>query len=435
MKDNPIKHSLSRRHFIKGAVGSAISTVLLHSSHLLGREAAAQNSLFSVNEIPGNPFYSQHNPNNHAGIDCLLFLMGNNGLKFFRSSQTMFLSGPQGMIAANDIVLLKVNAQWKYRGTTNSDLVRGLIQAILNHPDGFTGEIVIFENGQGRGSLNCDTYDSYGDSDVHANALDDRQSFVYLVDNLFKDSRVSAFLLDPIRDRFINRDDHVTNGYRILENVSYPCFTTNRGNRVELKEGIWNGSGYGQNLKLINVPVLKTHGGSEITASLKHFYGVVSMSDGNVGFRHYSGLGETCGKMVVSVRTPVLNIMDAIWVSHKSLDGYPESNTFNANRIVASQDPVALDYWAAKNILYPINRNYNHHPDNATIQDWLYVAQGFINNRGGLYSPQNGILVNRVTKNEEDMVVYYESATSFIQNGPDAIQRKILDRERRRRRY
>jgi hypothetical protein len=26
----------------------------------------------------------------------------------------------------------------------------------------------------------------------------------------------------------------------------------------------------------------------------------------------YSGLGETCGKMVVSVRTPVLNILDAI---------------------------------------------------------------------------------------------------------------------------
>lgn len=435
MKDNPIKRSLSRRHFIKGAVGSAISTVLLHSSHLLGREAAAQNSLFSVNEIPGNPFYSQHNPNNHAGIDCLLFFMGNNGLNFFRSSQTMLLSGPQGMIAASDIVLLKVNAQWKYRGATNSDLVRGLIQAILNHPDGFTGEIVIFENGQGRGSLNCDTYDSYGDSDVHANALDDRQSFVYLVDNLFKDSRVSAFLLDPIRNTFINRDDHTTDGYRILENVSYPCFTTKRGNRVELKEGIWNGSGYGQNLKLINVPVLKTHGGSEITASLKHFYGVLSMSDGGSGFRHYSGLGETCGKMVVSVRPPVLNIMDAILVSHKSLDGYPESNTSNANRIVASQDPVALDYWAAKHILYPIDNNYSHHPDNATIQDWLHVAQGFINNRGGLYSPQNGILVNRVTKNEEDMVVYYDSATSFLQNGPDAIQRKIWDRERRRRRF
>jgi len=308
------------------------------------------------------------------------------------------------MIAANDIVLLKVNAQWKYRGATNSDLVRGLIQAILNHPDGFTGEIVIFENGQGRGSLNCDTYAAYGDSTVHANALNPSHSFLYLVDNIFKDIRVSAFLLDPIRDRFIGSTDHVTDGYRSFENVSYPCFSTRQGYRVELREGVWNGSGYNQNLKLINVSVLKTHGGSEITASLKHFYGVLSMSDGGSGFRHYSGLGETCGKMVVSVRPPVLNIMDAVWVSHKALEGYPANTTFNTNRIVASQDPVALDYWAAKHILYPIDNNYSHHPDNATIQDWLHVAQGFINNRGGLYSPQNGILVDRVTKNEEDMV-------------------------------
>ena len=38
--------------------------------------------------------------------------------------------------------------------------------------------------------------------------------------------------------------------------------------------------GYTQNLKLINVPVLKHHdeGGSEVTESLKHFYGVYPWS-------------------------------------------------------------------------------------------------------------------------------------------------------------
>ena len=88
---------------------------------------------------------------------------------------------------------------------------------------------------------------------------------------------------------------------------------------VELREGIWQGSGYSQNLKLINVPVLKSHRGSRITASLKHLYGVLSMTDGQIAPRHYTGLGNTCGKMVVSVRTPVLNIIDAVWVSHASL--------------------------------------------------------------------------------------------------------------------
>ena len=112
--------------------------------------------------------------------------------------------------------------------------------------------------------------------------------------------------------------------------------------RVELREGVWNGSSHGSGLKLINVPVLKHHdtGGSEITASLKHFYGLVSMDDGQSALRHYSGLGETVGKMIASVATPVLNIIDATWVSYSSLTGWPASTTFRANKLLAGQDPV-----------------------------------------------------------------------------------------------
>jgi len=180
-----------------------------------------------------------------------------------------------------------------------------------------------------------------------------------------------------------------------------------------LRDGLWQGSGYSQNIKLINVPVLKHHdtGGSEITGSLKHFYGIVSMSDGQSGFRHYQGLGETCGKMVVSVRTPVLNIIDAIWVSYSSLTGYPQSTTFKANQILASQDPVALDYWAAKHILYPVDNNPRHRPDFPGINQWLTDACNMINDRGGLYNVDNGILVNRVTKRENEMLVFVRSTT------------------------
>jgi len=64
--------------------------------------------------------------------------MGENDLKFYRSPQEAPLSGPSGMIEPDDVVLIKVNAQWKYRGCTNSDLIRGLIRAILDHPDGFS---------------------------------------------------------------------------------------------------------------------------------------------------------------------------------------------------------------------------------------------------------------------------------------------------------
>jgi uncharacterized protein (DUF362 family) len=367
------------------------------------------NPLFWVRAIPDQPFAPGENGNNHIGVDSLLKLMGQQGLKFYRSSQQTTTSGPSGMIESDDVVLIKVNAQWKYRGCTNSDLIRGLIQRILDHPDGFGGEVVIFENGQGRGSLNCDTVgEGYPDAQVHANANDESHSFLYLVHTVFDDPRVSSYLLDPVRTRFIGSADHATNGYRRYENVSYPCFTTTGGRRVELREGIWQGSGHSQNLKLISVPVLKHHdtGGSEITASLKHLYGVVSMADGQSSFRHYSGLGETCGKMMVSVRTPVLNVIDAIWVSHSSLTGYPVSTTFRSNEILASQDPVALDYWAAKYILYPINNNSRHHPDFSGIDQWLTSARDIINIRGGLYKPESGILIGSVTKNEGEMVPY-----------------------------
>ncbi|MGZ5469770.1 MAG: DUF362 domain-containing protein, partial [Candidatus Aminicenantales bacterium] len=336
------------------------------------------------------------------------------GLKFYRTSVPGPENGSNGLIAAGDVVLIKVNAQWKYRGCTNTDLVRGLVQRILEHPEGFHGEVVIVENGQGRGSLACDTSSSYGDGAVHANAEDESHSFLWLVDSHFRDPRVSAFLLDPVRGTFIGAGEHAADGYRVFENVSYPCFTTAGGRRVELREGIWNGTAHDANLKLINVPVLKHHdtGGSEFTGALKLMYGLVSMSDGQSSFRHYGGLGETCGKMMVSVHTPVLNIMDAIWVSHAAITGYPASATHRSDTIVASQDPVALDYWAAKNVLYPIDNNERHRPDFAGVDAWLTAARDVIAGRGGFAQESRGILVRTPTKTEAEMVLYEAAAGS-----------------------
>jgi len=399
-----MKNGISRRGFLKGSIVGICLSFLNPFNRIAKGQANPLSPLFWIKDIPTQPFYPSKDSNDHAGLDALLDLMGENGLKFYRSPQETALSGSSGMIQRDDVVLIKVNAQWKYRGCTNSDLIRGLIQAILDHPDGFIGEVVIFENGQGRGSLNCNNGSSYPDGTVHANANNENQSFLYLVHTIFNDPRLSSYLLDPIGGTFIGANDHVKDGYRKYENVSYPCFTTARGNRVELLEGLWRGSGYSQNLKLINVPVLKIHGGSELTASLKHFYGVVSMSDGQSPFRHYGGLGETSGKMVVSIRTPVLNIIDAIWVSFLSLSGYPANTTFQASQILASQDPVALDYWAAKYILYPISQNSHHLPaPGSTIDTWLTAARDIINGRGGLYDSDSGIMIEAVTKDEQQM--------------------------------
>lgn len=152
-------------------------------------------------------------------------------------------------------------------------------------------------------------------------------------------------------------------------------------------------------------------------------YGVVSMSDGQSDFRHYSGLGETCGKIMVSVRTPVLNIIDAIWVSYSSLLGYPASTTYRANQILASQDPVALDYWAAAYVMYPISKNPRHLPGFPGIDQWLTSARDIINDRGGLYNSESGVLVDMVTKNKNEMVVYTKNVavTLLSLNGGEVI--------------
>jgi uncharacterized protein (DUF362 family) len=400
---------MKRRDFVKltlaGTVALPFAGCEMASTSPPPITPLANSPLFRVSQIPSQAITSG---NHHSGVDALLDLMGRNGLKFYRTASVNVESGANGLIAADDVVLLKVNAQWKYRGCTNSDLVQGLIQCILEHPDGFQGEVVIVENGQGRGSLNCDTSSSYGNSQVHANAENDQHSFLWLVNSLFQDPHVSSRLLDPIAGTFIDDTDHQTAGYRTLENVSYPCFTTAGGRRVELGQGVWDGSSFSHNLKLINIPVLKHHdtGGSEITGVIKHMYGLVSMSDGQSGFRHYGGLGETCGKMMVTVHTPVLNIMDAIWVSQGAVEGYPAGATSRANEIVASQDPVALDYWAARYILYPIDNNARHRPDFAGIDAWLSAAMNTINGRGGFSGLDRGILVQNTTKTESQMKLY-----------------------------
>lgn len=76
--------------------------------------------LFRVSQIP-DPAVTR--TNHHLGVDGLFDVMGRNGLKFFRTSSSGTENGTNGPIAADDVVLVTVNARWKYRGCTNSDLV------------------------------------------------------------------------------------------------------------------------------------------------------------------------------------------------------------------------------------------------------------------------------------------------------------------------
>jgi len=403
---------ISRRKFIKTSAAGAAALPFLGSfaaNTAFGATADAPSQVFRVNHCPVHDGQLRH-----VGVDSLLHLLSANGSKFYKTGASGDLNGPNGLIAPDDVVILKVNAQWKCRGGTNTDMLRGLIQRILQHPDGFKGEVVIFENGQNRpasfdgvhNDVNKTEYKPFPELEgkVLVNAEEENLLTInYLVNTVFAGKPVSSFLMDPHADSWITADDHQTNGYRRIGEkgtpcVSYPCFTTAQGNRIELKEGRWTGSGYAQNLKLIHCPVLKDHSGNVgMTGALKIVYGTLSMSDGTSAKRHYQDLGSQCAKMWTLVREPDLCILDCLWVSFGSMTvgksyvsgciGYPPSIVSRQNILLAGHDPVAMDYHANKHILFPLGGNSaaSHDPDNNAHLVAIYKdAQDTINAAGGI---------------------------------------------------
>jgi hypothetical protein len=383
----------SRRDFLKDVGAASAAAYLALDGGPRGRQAAAANGQSIIFQAPNCPVPSG-TADAHEGLDVLLYMMSRHGHGFYKTTQEHPWGGLNGLIDKNDIVLIKINCQWKFRGATNTDVLRGLIYRILNHPDGFSGEVVIFENGQGQGAFHGDPiawgrYPQIGaPTGVHVNAEDDTLTVDRLVGQVFAGAPVTSFLLDSVRSTFISTDDHTTNGYRRISDVSYPCFTTSRGTRVELKEGIWTGSGHTSNIKFINLPVLKTHDGTGITGVLKHMYGVVSMTDGSNSIRHYSQSGTQCGKMWTLVRAPDLNIVDCIWVTYAVHHcGWPPSTTWRYDMLMAGFDPVALDYWGSKHLLYPLggDRQQYHNPDaDSGLINHLIGARDTINAAGGI---------------------------------------------------
>jgi len=372
-----------RRTFLKtAAIGSL---ALAARPRIMAGDGGPRPLLHRVHHVPPPDFT---HGNRHPGVESLLFALAGDGRRFYRTASGHPLGSPDGLIAPDDTVVIKVNAQWKYRGCTNSDVVRGIVQRILDHPDGFTGEVVIYENGQGRGSLNCDTTSGCdgGSREIHANAENEKHSFTWLVEELFQDGRVGQKEMDDHRGTFVDEGDHDTEGFRRVGNVTYPCFFTPKGTRVELREGIWTGSGYdSDHLKWINVAVLKDHKDLNVTGVLKHVYGIITTTDSPLPIHDPNHAGTIMGEVFTLVRAPVLNILDCIWVSHASLCGYPPDTTTRRDMLVAGTDPCAIDAWAARHILYPISGDPAHDPDiPGYFRTYLLGARDTINDNGGI---------------------------------------------------
>ena len=96
------------------------------------------NEANAAGDETSNIFVVKNSDGQDGGFQRLLRLMGSKGVNFY------------GIVPFDSTVIVKVNSQWNERGGTKTDLVNAIVDAIVSHPDGFTGEVVIAEFCHGR---------------------------------------------------------------------------------------------------------------------------------------------------------------------------------------------------------------------------------------------------------------------------------------------
>ncbi len=389
----------------------------------------------SASENTSNLFFIQNATGPEGDMNpaftALIGLMESQDLHLYRTSENPF-----GLIESNDVIILKMNGQWDYRGGTNTDLLKSVINTITSHPEGFTGEIVIADNGQGLGNLDR----SYSNAYLRNQSMND-------VAESFTSFNISTVLWDSLRYSTVGDYDEgdYQDGYVLSETwnedteifTSYPKFETDYGTYISFKNGVWDGiSGFDSDrLKVINMPVMKSHFRYGVTGCIKNYMGVpkghvVSSVHSSIPHEHFSiGLGGM-GTLMVETRAPILHILDMIWINPHPMESSTERGPWSTypnarftDIIGASQDPVALDYWASKNILCATADylNYTEYssldPDYEPLSDQYYGSDPMDESFHNYLNRSMNILAEagfQVTMNQTLMNVYVESLTGEI---------------------
>lgn len=324
------------------------------------------------------------------------------------------MGGIHRVVGLNDIVVLKPNAQWRGHGGTNTNTLKGFIELILAQPN-FKGEIIIAENHHAAVDNSLGWTSRNRNGDYNLNELVDyfqEKGFANVTKYHWHDAGPNpAPLQFPGGNGRIVEGPHQGDGYVWTDEeyehhgrktkMTYPIFTSAySGTTVDLKNGAWkNGNYTGQPVKFINFSTLNHHSSTfGVTASVKNYLGVVDMTCGVHGIKpagyynfHYVGLGWSkenhvgrmlernltsayvqrfkllmkvvrhfgptsgatggaVGHFMKTIRQADLNIIAAEYVGNEGRQEKP----VHARTLLASVDPVALDYYAAKHVLLPL---------------------------------------------------------------------------------
>jgi len=367
------KKNMSRRSFIK-KTGEGTGVVLV-------------SSMLGENVSPG---YTYSDDYSH------IYVASDNGPVQNLENVIQMMGGIQNLFGLNDIVVIKTNAQWWNQGSPNLAATKRFIELILDIP-GFVGEVIVCDNNhrwhpsangawantfeinsnvpgvtnlmeliqqfQDRGYQNVTHYcwiDTGSNKDKLTSGPEEGDGYVYLPDIQY--------------DNGGSGDDH-----RITI-MSYPVFTSSySGVTIDLRKGAWKDGNYtGQPVKFIVFSAVSAHYTAKVTSAIKNFFGVVDLSgdsdphkpplygkmyENYYNFHAFSynktvpvepvsgAMGGAVGTFLKNVRMPDFFVTTAEWVGVG--DRTVPEKAEQTKTILASKDPVALDYYSTKYLLYP----------------------------------------------------------------------------------
>jgi len=319
------------------------------------------------------------------------------------------MGGIGKIIGGDDIVLIKPNVQWWKQGAPNLAALKTFVDLIMERPRGFNGEVIIAENCH-RGSspwqyagwsngfewnsnlANVTNFNEF--SRIIKDTYKARFSTCHLIDvgagnrRVFGPSNGSGYVYCDGTGGvpLISCENGNKGKDRRFTIMTYPIFKTDKATVIDFKNGIWKkGAFTGQPLRLINFSALNHHSTyCGMTSAIKNYMGISDLSGGpdpNDGGRltekYYNFhsfpfnkwapgpdpgmLGKEIGVFMKTIRKADLNITTAEWIGLSSRIDPPIAHT---RAVLACTDPVALDYHAAKYLLYPNSKLSIHDPDN-----------------------------------------------------------------------
>jgi len=325
--------------------------------------------------------------------------------------------GPDDVIVINpnpdDVIVINPNGQWNNQGGSNCACCMGLIDLILNRPGGFNGEIIFTE---------CTQFQLYGYWTATGTGLErngpynfnDMVTYYHSqgFDNVngvriwrnAEEPELWPVVSGPEQGQGWVRDDWRSPAGKNW-GIPYPIIRSPYSNKlIDLKNGIFeNGYDNQPAMKFIKMPNLNNHGTSGnqdyagITSATKSFLGITEVGGWSSGYQwpipnyHYSlhayndlgayAVGEAIGAWMNNCRKPDLFITTAEWVGWGGRTG---SDATQTRTVGLGEDPVSLDYFMSKYVLWPtyltqqyFNPDYDISNNNTRLTLNGCCSQGF----------------------------------------------------------